>query len=191
MKTPLRQTGTVKPPMSFNRWLSAFVALNQRAGRRQGLAATGGQRGFTLLELIVTLALLSLLAGAAIPVARNQIQRQREKELRRNLREIRMAIDSFHQTCIRGTFTTLESECWDGAACYPKQLKCLVDGVADARNKDLIHRYLRKLPRDPMTNSFEWGTSASTGELGGDDDIFDVFSKSDARALNGTSYKDW
>lgn len=191
MKTPLRQTGTVKPPMSFNRWLNAFVALNRRAGRRQGLAATGGQRGFTLLELIVTLALLSLLAGAAIPVARNQIQRQREKELRRNLREIRMAIDSFHQTCIRGTFTTLESECWDGAACYPKQLKCLVDGVADARNKDLIHRYLRKLPRDPMTNSFEWGTSASTGELGGDDDIFDVFSKSDARALNGTSYKDW
>lgn len=191
MEAHLKQTGTVKPSTPSNRWLSALVALNQQAGRRRGLVATAGQRGFTLLELIVTLALLSLLAGAAIPVARNQIQRQREKELRRNLREIRMAIDSFHQTCIKGVFTTLESECWDGAACYPKQLKCLVDGVADARNKDLIHRYLRKLPRDPMTNSFEWGTSASSAELGGDDDIFDVFSKSDARALNGTSYKDW
>jgi general secretion pathway protein G len=171
--------------------LSATVVLNQAAVRRRGGTVTWRQRGFTLLELIVTLALLSLLAGAAIPVVRNQIQRQREKELRRNLREIRMAIDSFHRTCITGVFTTLESECWDGAACYPKQLKCLVDGVADARDKDKIHRYLRKLPRDPMTNSFDWGTEAATADVGGDEDIFDIFSKSDGKALNGTSYKDW
>lgn len=191
METNLHQLGSVKPAAHTSPWLRAVAALNQPAARRRGRVATAGQRGFTLLELIVTLALLSLLAGAAIPVARNQIQRQREKELRRNLREIRMAIDSFHNTCIKGTFTTLESECWDGAACYPKQLKCLVDGVADARNKDLIHRYLRKLPRDPMTNNFDWGTESSTSDIGGEEDIFDVFSKSDAKALNGTSYKDW
>ena len=171
--------------------LKQVGAVTQPARRRRDLTATARQRGFTLLELIVTLALLSLIAGAAIPVARNQIQRQREKELRHNLREIRMAIDSFHNTCVKGVFTTLESECWDGAACYPKQLKCLVDGVADARNKDLIHRYLRKLPRDPMTNSFDWGTESSSSDVGAQEDIFDVFSKSGARALNGTSYKDW
>ncbi len=175
MNTQQNQAGAVNPPAVW----------------RRGVVATARQRGFTLLELIVTLALLALLAGAAIPVARNQIQRQREKELRRNLREIRMAIDSFHRTCITGVFTALESECWDGAACYPKQLKCLVDGVADARDKDKIHRYLRKLPRDPMTNGFDWGTTSSTSEAGGDDDIFDVFSKSDVKALNGTSYKNW
>ena len=189
METNLKQAETVTRPAS--RWLSAITVLNQPAVRRRGLAARAGQRGFTLLELIVTLALLSLLASAAIPVARNQIQRQRETELRRNLREVRMAIDSFHRTCITGVFTTLESECWDGAACYPKQLKCLVDGVADARDKDKIHRYLRKLPRDPMTNSLDWGTTTSTSEAGGDEDIFDIFSKSGVKALNGSSYKDW
>lgn len=149
-----------------------------------------GQRGFTLLELIVTLAVLALVAGAAIPVARNQIQRRRETELHQNLREIRMAIDTFHRTCPQ--FTQLETECYSPPPyCYPKTLKCLVDGVADARNKDLIHRFLRRLPRDPMTNNFEWGTSSSSGEAGAEEDIFDVFSKSDGKALNGSSYKDW
>ncbi len=170
--------------------MGARTALIQPAVRRRGLAAAPGQRGFTLLELIVTLALLALIAGAAIPVARNQIQRQREQELRRNLREIRMAIDVFHRTC--PNFTQLETECYSPPPyCYPKQLKCLVDGVADARNKDLIHRFLRRLPRDPMTNSFDWGTTSSASEAGGDEDIFDVYSKSDTKALNGSSYKDW
>lgn len=191
MKTNPQQSGTGKRLASGSTWLSAFFVRNHAPVRRGGKTASRQQRGFTLLELIVTLALLSLLAGAAIPVARNQIQRQREKELRRNLREIRMAIDGFHRTCITGVFTTLESECWDGAACYPKELKCLVDGVADARDKDKIHRYLRKLPRDPMTNSFDWGTESSSSDVGAQEDIFDVYSKSTTRALNGTSYKDW
>jgi general secretion pathway protein G len=191
MKTHPQQSGPAKQWAQVSPWLSVKNPFNQPAARCRGSLMRARQRGFTLLELIVTLALLSLLAGAAIPVVRNQIQRQREKELRRNLRELRMAIDSFHRTCITGVFTTLESECWDGAACYPKQLKCLVDGVADARDKDKIHRYLRKLPRDPMTNSFDWGTESASSDVGGDEDIFDVFSKSNARALNGTSYKDW
>jgi general secretion pathway protein G len=191
METNLQQPGIGKRRSYVSTWLSALIVLNQAPAPRCGKTALIRQRGFTLLELIVTLALLSLLAGAAIPVARNQIQRQREKELRRNLREVRMAIDSFHRTCITGVFTTLESECWDGAACYPKELKCLVDGVADARNKDLVHRYLRKLPRDPMTNSFDWGTESSSSDVGAQEDIFDIYSKSTARALNGTSYKDW
>lgn len=187
-----QQSGeTIKQSLTVSRCWRAFVGPRQQANRGRSAVLPIRERGFTLLELIVTLALLSLLAGAAIPVARNQIQRQREKELRHNLREVRMAIDSFHRTCITGVFTTLESECWDGAACYPKQLKCLVDGVADARDKDKIHRYLRKLPRDPMTNSFDWGTESATAEAGGDEDIFDIYSKSSAKALNGTSYKDW
>lgn len=189
METNLQQLGTGKR-LKVSAWLSALFVPNQAPAHRSGKTALIRQRGFTLLELIVTLALLSLLAGAAIPVARNQIQRQREKELRRNLREIRMAIDSFHKACPR--FTQLETECYSPMPyCYPKELKCLVDGVADAQNKDLIHRFLRKLPRDPMTNSFDWGTEPSSADVGGEEDIYDVFSKSGGTALNGSSYKDW
>ena len=149
------------------------------------------QRGFTLLELIVTLALLALVVGAAVPVARNQIKRQREKELRYNLRQIRMAIDDFHNKCPR--FNKLETECFDAPPlgfCYPKSIKCLVDGVPDAANKDLIHRFLRKLLRDPMTNSFEWKEIGVSGD-DKDSGIFDVKSNSSEKALDGTSYQSW
>lgn len=168
------------------------VRSRLRALFAPGRAATvNRQHGFTLLELIVTLTILAIVIGGAVPVARNQIKRQREKELRRNLREIRMAIEAFHRDCNARKFKALEDDCFDQNICYPRELKkCLVEGMADAQLLDLIHRYLRRLPKDPMTGSTEWDVKSMSGE-GDADDIFDVSSKSNEQALDGTNYKDW
>lgn len=145
------------------------------------------EAGLTLVELIVTVAILAILASAAVPVARFQVKRQKERELRYDLWQMRSAIDAYKDAADRGAFQVkLDS------FGYPPDLQTLVDGV-DVHGKKV--RFLRKIPVDPMTNSTDWGLRSMQDDPDSDSwggqNVFDVFSKSDGTALDGTKYKDW
>ena len=170
--------------------------------RRPGLPclrspfATGArfvQSGFTLLELIITLTIIAILAAGTAPIANNMIKREKERELRRSLREIRQGIDSFCIGWNNGVRDPFESngETDPALQCYPKNLKILVDGIPAPNKIDTV-RYLRRIPIDPFTGNNEWGVrSASGGETGGGNHVFDVYSLSSGTALDGSKYSDW
>src|SRR5580692_1182125 len=143
--------------------------------------------GFTLIELIVATAILVILTGLAIPLARVTIKRERERELRTALWEMRDAIDRYKDAADRGAFQTKV-----GSEGYPPDLDTLVKGV-DVGGKKV--RFLRKIPMDPMTNNTEWGMHSMQddpeSDSWGEQNVFDVFTKSQDTALNGTKYKDW
>lgn len=145
------------------------------------------KRGFTLIELIVATAILVILTSLAIPMARVTIKRQRERELRRDLWEMRDAIDRYKDTADRGGFQVKA-----GSGGYPPDLDTLVKGV-DVSGKKL--RFLRRIPEDPMTGNTDWGLRSMQDDADSDswsgDDVFDVYSKSEGTALDGTKYKDW
>ncbi|MDR3742505.1 MAG: type II secretion system protein [Terracidiphilus sp.] len=145
------------------------------------------ERGLTLIELLVTVAILSVLAMAAIPVARFQVKREKERELHRDLWMMRDAIDHYKDAADRGAFQTkIDSQN------YPPDLDTLVSGV-DVQGKKV--RFLRKIPVDPMTGQADWGTRSMQDDPGSDSssgqNVFDVFSKSTGTALDGTKYSDW
>jgi len=146
------------------------------------------QAGLTLLELIIACALLLILASAALPLVRITIVRSREAELRRNLREIRNAIDRYKDMADALAFQTEV-----GSNGYPPDLDTLVKGVTTAAAKKV--RFLRRIPVDPMTGKREWGMRSvqddpDTTSWGGGN-VFDVFSTSQGTALDGTKYSDW
>jgi general secretion pathway protein G len=157
------------------------------------VAFDGGQlrrarsRGFTLIELIVATTILLILTSLAIPLARVSIKREKERELRRALWDMRDAIDRYKDTVDRGAIQPKL-----GSEGYPPDLDTLVKGV-DVGSKKL--RFLRKIPVDPMTNSTEWGLRSMQDDPDSDsfngDDVFDVYTKSLGTALDGTKYKDW
>jgi general secretion pathway protein G len=139
------------------------------------------------MELIVTVAILAILASAAVPVARFKVKRDRERELRRDLWEMRDAIDHYKDAADRGAFQTkVDSQN------YPPDLETLVNGV-DVQSKKV--KFLRRIPVDPMTGRAEWGLRSMqddpTSDSFGGQSVFDVYSKSQATALNGTKYADW
>ena len=144
-------------------------------------------RGFTLVELIVATALLVILTSLAIPLARVTIKREREHELRRDLWEMRDAIDRFKDAADRGAF-----QIKGGNEGYLPDLDTLVNGV-DVGGKKV--RFLRKVPVDPMTGNTDWGLRSMqddpTSDSWGGQNVFDVFTKSQSTALDGTQYKDW
>jgi len=153
------------------------------------------ERGLTLIELVCCSAIIIILAGMAIPVANTWVKRKKELELRRALREIRVAIDRFqwdveHNPGMRGTKINATNE--DG---FPEKLEWLYEGydIGDATGTKV--KYLRRLPRDPITGSDEWGTRSNKdrpGSLATDGmNIFDVHSTSEAIALDGTKYAEW
>lgn len=156
--------------------------------RQHSMAA----RGFSLLELIITLAILSILVTAAIPLTRNNLKRQREAELKQTLREIRQAIDRYKVDCERQMVGPLDRKVND--ECYPQNFEILVEGITPP-NTTTKRRYLRRSPRDPMTGKEEWGFRSiqddPKGDSWGGQNIYDVYSKSTETALNGTKYKDW
>ncbi|HTV05866.1 MAG TPA: type II secretion system protein [Acidobacteriaceae bacterium] len=154
------------------------MKLQQKLGREDGL---------TLVELIVTVAILSILASAAIPVTRFEVKREKEQELRYDLWEMRSAIDAYKDAADRGAFQTKIDSMG-----YPPDLQTLVDGV-DVHGKKV--RFLRKIPVDPMTGNTDWGLRSNQDDPDSDSwggqNVFDVYSKSNGTALDGTKYKDW
>ncbi len=150
-------------------------------------ARRGGERGLTLVELIITVAILSILASAAIPVARFEYKRQKERELRNDLWMMRDAIDRYKDAADRGAFQTkLDSQG------YPPDLETLVKGV-EVQGKKL--RFLRRIPIDPMTGKADWGLRSMQDDPDstswGGQNVFDVYSKSDGTGLDDTKYSTW
>ena len=148
---------------------------------------TGNALGLTLVELIVAITILLILTGAAIPIARVRIQREKERELRRDLWEMRDAIDRYKDAADRGAFQIKLGS--DG---YPPDLETLVNGV-DIQGKKV--RFLRRIPVDPMTGSTEWGLRSTQDDpkstSWGGQNVFDVYTKAQGTALDGTKYEDW
>jgi len=142
----------------------------------------------------VVSALLLILASAVLPLAKVTIQRQREVELRRALREMRVAIDRFKDAADQGMVGSVDLKA--GSEGYPPDLEMLVEGVRmanDASGRKL--KFLRRIPIDPMTKSTEWGMRSyqddSESTTWGGQNVFDVYTKSTGTALDGTKYKDW
>ena len=154
------------------------------------LARKPSARGFTLVELILTITILAIIVGMAIPLARNSIKRQKEQDLRYALRDMRVAIDKFKAASDAGQIqNTL-----DGGG-YPAKLQDLVDGVPQVGAVDKKLKFLRRVPIDPMTNTTEWGMRSyqddPKNKSWGGQNVFDVYTKSDGTALDGTKYSDW
>ena len=150
--------------------------------------------GYTFVELLVVVTLLMILASAVLPLAQVTSQRQREAELRRDLRDMRTAIDKFKDAVDIGQIATTELR--PGSEGYPPDLETLVDGVVaanDATGRKL--KYLRRIPNDPMSSTSDWGLRAyqdrPDSTTWGGQNVFDVYSKSSGTALDGTKYRDW
>jgi len=152
------------------------------------------ERGYSFIELLIVTAILFILASAVMPLAQVTSQRQREAELRANLRQMRTAIDKFKDAVDQGRIS--QTELAPGSEGYPPDLETLVEGVpiqGDASGAML--KFLRRVPVDPMTNSTDWGKRSyqdrPDSQSWGRQNVFDVYSKSDATALDGTKYREW
>ncbi|MBI4911456.1 MAG: type II secretion system protein [Acidobacteria bacterium] len=150
-----------------------------------------GSRGFTLMELLITATVLMILAGAVVPIARNGIQRQKELELRRALREMRTAIDDYKAAADQQKIKAPPPE----AMGYPTTLQELVEGAPMTGKITGKMRFLRRIPVDPMTGKAEWGLRSindePTSTSWGGGSVFDVYSQSNGTAMNGSSYREW
>lgn len=163
--------------------------------KRSGARGSGlAQDGYTFIELLVVSTMLIVLASAILPMAKVTMQRMREAELRRSLREMRTAIDKFKDAADLGQIGATDLKA--GAENYPADLDTLVNGVSatnDQTGRKL--KFLRRVPIDPMTKSMEWGLRSyqdePTSTKWGGQSVFDVHTTSDGTALDGTKYKDW
>jgi general secretion pathway protein G len=153
-------------------------------------------KGFTLIELVITVAIVAVLASVALPLNELVVQRAKEQDLRRSLRELREAIDAYKQAFDENRIVKRA-----GDSGYPKQLEDLVAGVEDQQSpkKDRIY-FLRRLPRDPFATDPDLGPAQSWGkrsylsppdEPREGEDVFDVFSLSTATGINGRPYREW
>lgn len=162
--------------------------MNQSMNLRKATSvAARQQHGFTLIELIVATAILVILTGMAVPMARVALKREREHELREDLWMLRDAIDRYKAAADLGAFQIKL-----GSEGYPPDLDTLVTGV-DIAGKKL--KFIRRIPVDPMTGTQEWGMRSMQDEKDstswGGQNVFDVYTKSEQTALDDTKYKDW
>lgn len=149
------------------------------------------QRGLTLVELIVAFTIMLILTTMVVPMARYKVRRDRERELRYALREIRTAIDKYKDMADTGGLPPAKL----GTEGYPETLEMLVDGVKKAGQVDQKIKFLRRIPKDPFTNSTDWGKRSMQDDPktlgGGGQNVFDVFTKTTEKARDGSAYSDW
>ena len=174
-----------------------------------GFNRTKDNRGVTLIELLVTLAIIFILASVALPIGKVSTKRAKELELRQTLRMLRTTIDDFRRDwardgntllgplCVKNQLTCKEET---GLTGYPKSLETLLKIEMSGEEAQLegassIRRYLRRVPIDPMTETTEWGLRCYQDDQDEDrwcgEDIFDVYTTSTRESLNGTKYRDW
>jgi general secretion pathway protein G len=148
------------------------------------------QRGFTIVELAVVCAMIAILTAMVVPVAKYTLKRQDEIELHYQLRLMRDAIDKYKQFSDLGLIPMQL-----GSEGYPKDLTTLVEGVTLVGQLDKKQKFLRRVPIDPMTKKAEWGMRSFQDDpdtiAWGGQNVYDVFSLSDGRAIDGTRYKNW
>jgi len=165
--------------------------MERLGARGSGL---GKDNGYTFIELLIVSTMLLILASAIMPLTKVTMQRMREAELRRDLREMRTAIDRFKDAADLGQIGATDLKA--GAENYPPDLETLVNGVSAANDQTGRKlKFLRRVPVDPITKSTDWGLRSYQDEPGstrwGGQDVFDVHTTSDGTALDGTKYKDW
>jgi general secretion pathway protein G len=162
-------------------------AIQIGAGKRLQLRRRSSESGVTLVELIIVVTILGILATAAVPAVKFQVKRQKERELRADLWEIRRAIDRYKDVADLGGIQTKAD-----SNNYPPDLQTMVEGV-DVKDKRM--RFLRQIPIDPMTHNADWGLRSNQDEPDSDSfggqNVYDVYSKSQGTALDGTKYNTW
>ena len=160
----------------MRQWIQSVRARQQR-----------GEAGVTLTELIIVIAIVSILATAAVPAVKFEVKRTKERELRADLWQMRKAIDAYKDVADMGGIQTKAD-----SNNYPPDLQTLVDGV-DVKDKRM--RFLRSIPIDPMTGNADWGLRSNQDEPDaesfGGQNVYDVYSKSSGTALDGTKYSTW
>jgi len=149
------------------------------------------QRGLTLVELIVAFTIMLVLTNMALPLARSKVRRERERELRYALREVRNAIDKYNDYSTQGLIAPGKVDSDN----YPESLEQLAQGVKLNGQVDKKVRFLRRIPKDPFTNSADWGVRSTQDDpksmSWGGQNVFDIYSKTLEKAPDGSSYADW
>lgn len=149
-------------------------------------------KGFTLIEMIIVIVIIAVLAAVAVPMVETSVKREKEIELRRNLRILRTALDDY-KLFVEENKIKKDKETYN----YPEELEELVEGLEykDKDGEEKIKKFLRRIPFDPMTNSDEWGLRSYQDDRDdsswGGENVWDVYTKSERKALDGTYYKEW
>jgi len=161
-----------------------------RYDRRKLAGGASRHLGFTFVELMAAITIILILSCMALPFARMQVKREREVELRRDLRQMREAIDRYKDFSDRGMIP-VKADTFG----YPPDLQTLVDGVPLKGAATAKYKFLRRIPLDPMTGSNDWGLRSMQDDADsrswGGQNVFDVYSKSQGTAMDGTQYADW
>ncbi|MFQ5719743.1 MAG: type II secretion system protein [Acidobacteriota bacterium] len=163
--------------------------IPNRGAKRTVLTSRAG--GVTILEIMIALVILGIMAAAVTPMAKMTVQRRKEMELRRSLRILRAAIDDYKSMVDQGQIVEEDVE----AMGFPPDLETLVEGVQLNTGELTKKKFLRRIPKDPMTNSIEWGLRSYQDEADsrswGGENVFDVYTLSSGVALDGSNYNEW
>ena len=161
-----------------------------KTGLKCSISINRLDRGFTLIEMIIVMAILSLMASIVMPLAKTTAKRNREMELRQNLRTIRTALDEYKKLVDEGKIYK-----GTGESGYPKNMQILIDGVPLINGAGMRAKFLRRIPKDPMTEDGEWGKRSyfddPDSNIWDGRDVYDAYSKSNGIALDGSRYRDW
>lgn len=144
-----------------------------------------------MVELVVSFTIMLILSTMAVPLAKVKLRTAREKELKYDLRDMRLAIDKYKAQCDMGTFGAMKQ----GSFCYPESLEALVDGVKTQAADGKKMKFLRRIPVDPFTNSKEWGLRSMQDDIHSEswsgDNVFNVYTKTTEKGANGKPYSEW